>query len=211
MKLILESILPFALILGCHFNDEKINDISIGELDSLTTKITQDTTVISGREKDSLTTKIPQFIIDTFSHNSTNWELLSNKKIQSQWKLEFFKQFNKASYIDSTIHIIEPDYELEIKYLGKVETLDKNFKFSVITNNATLGTSSMLSPRGHQSVAFIYNNQDSIVVYDLEMIDELPYLIKNNLLYFRNKNDSVALVFKHNLPPLLCIPKVGCY
>ena len=68
----------------------------------------------------------------------------------------------------------------------------------------------MLSPRGRSEVAFINENQDRIIIYNLPMPDDLPKYIENNILFFQFEETKVGISILGGLPPELCLPEIGC-
>ena len=165
---------------------------------------------ISQIEKSIVEIKEPTIIYDTlvFTENM-NGEILSDKFKNSENQLKFYKTFINSQNINRLKIIKKKHTKIEIKYLGKIKDLDKLRSYDVITNFKIWGIGQMLSPRGSSEVAFI--NKDKIIIYKLSMPDELPTQIERNILYFTHKKTKIGILISGGLPPMLCIPEIGCY
>ena len=98
----------------------------------------------------------------------------------------------------------------EIKYLGELKDLDHKNSYHIITNFKIIGIGEMLSPRGKSEVAFLNIKENQILIYDLGMPDNLPKKIEENILIFEVNNQKIKISVSGGLPPILCIPEIGC-
>ena len=153
--------------------------------------------------------KKPAIILDTlvFTENMKG-EMLSEKFKTSQSKLIYYKNFINPKSINKLKIITEKHTKTEIKYLGEIRDLDKINSYHVITNFQIWGIGLMLSPRGRSEVAFI--NKNKIVIYDMAMPHDLPKYIQKNILYFEFKKTKIGISISGGLPPMLCVPEIGC-
>lgn len=58
--------------------------------------------------------------------------------------------------------------------------------------------------------AFLSDNLEKAIVYRMGMPEELPIKIENKILYFNYKTEKIGISIEGGLPPLLCVPKIGC-
>lgn len=137
-------------------------------------------------------------------------KLLTDKFISSQPELKFYTKFISASKISEPIVLDEKDVKTEIKYLGQIKDLNNRSSYHVLTNFTIIGIGKMLSPRGKSYIAFVNEAKNKIIVYNLPMPDNLPKYIRDNVLFFEYDNTTIGISIFGGLPPLLCIPKIGC-
>lgn len=137
-------------------------------------------------------------------------EVLS-KYDEGKHKIRFYKKFIDRRKINISRIIKEKHTKEEIVYLGKLRDLTKNQSYYIVTNFTIWGIGLMLSPRGHSDVAFLSEKFDKIVIYHLSMPYELPKQIKGNVLYFKPHEDLIGISISGGLPPILCVPTLGCY
>ncbi|WP_298517486.1 hypothetical protein [uncultured Kordia sp.] len=52
---------------------------------------------------------------------------------------------------------------------------------------------------------------NKIIIYNVNMPDELPIKIENDVLYFNVESEKVGVAIADELFAYLCIPKIGCY
>ncbi len=160
---------------------------------------------------DIVKVKRPSIIYDTlvFTENM-NGEMLLEKFKSSQSELKFYNKFINPKRINKLKIITEKHRKTEIKYLGKIKDLNKSNSYHVITNFQIWGIGQMLSPRGRSEVAFINQNKDKIIIYNLSMPSDLPKFIEKNILYFEFEKTKIGITISGGLPPFLCIPEIGC-
>lgn len=89
--------------------------------------------------------------------------------------------------------------------------LDHKKSYHIITNFKIIDFGEMLSPRGISNIIFINNDLSKTLIYQVNMPDELPQTIENDVLYFTYENKQIGISFLGGLPPMLCIPEIGCY
>jgi hypothetical protein len=140
--------------------------------------------------------------------DNMNGEALNDKLATSQSELKFYKKFINPKKIDQVIVLNDTDTKSEINYLGKIRDLDNKASYHVVTKFKTIVT--MLSPRGRSEVAFVNQANNKIIVYNLPMPQNLPKYIKNNILFFEFDNSRIGISILGGLPPLFCLPKIGC-
>jgi hypothetical protein len=137
-------------------------------------------------------------------------ELLKDKYVSSQPDLGFYKKFIISKKVNKLIVLNGKEVKTEIKYLGEIKDLNNKTSYHVLTNFRIIGIRSMLSPRGRSVVAFVNQAKNKIIIYDLSMPENLPKYIKNNILFFEYDNTRVGISILGGLPPLFCLPKIGC-
>jgi len=150
-------------------------------------------------------------ILDTlvFNQNMKRKEL-TEKYAFGQSKLKFYKQFISENLITKKQILTDEYAKTEITYLGKLMDLDNQNYYHVITSFKIIGIGEMESPRGMSNIAFINKNVDKAIIYQVGMPDELPEKIENKILYFTHKSEKIGVSILGGLPPMLCIPKIGC-
>jgi hypothetical protein len=137
-------------------------------------------------------------------------ELLDEKFASSQPELTFYRKFIISKKINELIVLNEEDVKTEMKYLGKIKDLNNKTSYHVITNFRIIGIGKMLSPRGRSEVAFVNEAKNKIIIYNLPMPQNLPKYIKNNILFFEYDNIRAGISIFGGMPPLLCLPQIGC-
>ncbi|MEF3080507.1 hypothetical protein [Winogradskyella poriferorum] len=135
---------------------------------------------------------------------------LTEKYAFGQSKLKFYKQFISENLITKKQILTDEYAKTEITYLGKLMDLDNQNYYHVITSFKIIGIGEMESPRGMSNIAFINKNVDKAIIYQVGMPDELPEKIENKILYFTHKSEKIGVSILGGLPPMLCIPKIGC-
>ena len=196
------AIMIFALMLGC--NSKTPNDKAKVEV------VRKESKQISPIQKSIAEERKPNIIYDTLVFTGTmNDVILSEKLSTSRSQLKFYKRFINAKNINKPNTITEKHTKTEIRYLGKIKDLDELNSYDVITNFQIWGIDQMLSPRGRSEVAFL--NKNKIIIYKFAMPYELPEKIETNILYFTHEQTKIGISFLGGLPPILCIPEIGCY
>jgi hypothetical protein len=153
----------------------------------------------------------PTIIYDTLVFNENmKGKILDEKFESSQSELIFYKNFINSKKINKLKILNEEFAKTEIKYLGILKDLNNKNSYHVITDFTIVGIGSMESPRGKSKVVFINRNQDRIIIYNLPMPEDLPKLIKKNILFFQNEQTKIGISIFGGLSPELCIPKIGC-
>ena len=94
--------------------------------------------------------------------------------------------------------------------MGILKDLDNQNFYHVITNFKIIGSGEMDSPRGKSYIAFLDKSLDKAIVYQMALPDELPEKIEDNILYFTLESEKIGISILGGLPPLLCLPKIGC-
>ena len=150
-------------------------------------------------------------VFDTLVFNENMKGKILNEKFESsQSELNFYKNFINSKKINKLKTLNEKHSKTEIKYLGEIKDLNNKNSYHLITNFTIIGIGDMLSPRGRSEVAFINENQDRIIIYNLPMPDDLPKYIENNILFFQFEETKVGISILGGLPPELCLPEIGC-
>jgi hypothetical protein len=137
-------------------------------------------------------------------------ELLNDRFGSSQPELKFYKKFINSKKINKLVVLNKKDVKNEIKYLGEIKDLNNKTSYHVITNFKIIGIGKMLSPRGRSDVAFVKEEENAIIIYNLAMPEYLPKYIANNILFFEYDKTKVGISISGGLPPLFCLPKIGC-
>ena len=135
---------------------------------------------------------------------------LNEKYAFGQSELDFYKQFISEKQVLEKQLLTEEHTKTEITYLGKLKDLNNQNFYHVITNFKIIGIGEMQSPRGISNIAFINENMNKAIIYRMGMPDELPERIDNKILYFNHESDKIGISIFGGLPPILCIPKIGC-
>lgn len=150
-------------------------------------------------------------IYDTlvFNENMKD-EILKEKFESSLSELPFYKKFINTKKINKPKILIEENSKIKIKYLGKINDLNKKNSYHVLTDFTVIGIGSMESPRGKSYVVFINENLDKIIIYNLPMPDDLPRFIEKNVLFFQHEKTKIGITIFGGLPSELCIPEIGC-
>lgn len=193
--------LLFAFIVSCNSKTtDKESKIETKKHDTITKN---STSKVAGQTGDS------SVIYDTlvFTDNM-NGEVLNDKIISSQPELKFYRKFINSKKINELIVLNEKGVKREIKYLGEIKDLNNKTSYHVVTNFRIL--TDMLSPRGRSDVAFVNDAKNKIIVYNLPMPGNLPKYIRNNILFFEYDNTRAGISISGGLPPLLCLPEIGC-
>jgi len=145
-------------------------------------------------------------ILDTLVFNENmNENELTEKYDFGQTELDFYKQFISEKQILTDEHT-----KTEITYLGKLMDLDNQNFYHVLANFKIIGIGEMESPRGISNIAFINENMDKAIIYRMGMPYELPTRIENDILYFNHESEKIGISILGGLPPILCVPKIGC-
>lgn len=150
-------------------------------------------------------------LLDTLVFDkSMNGEFLLEKYAFGLQELEFYKQFVSENIIAEKQTLEDEHSKSEITYLGKLMDLDHRNYYHVITNFKITGIGEMESPRGTSNIVFLSDNLDKALIYRMGMPDELPERIENNILYFILESEKIGISISGGLPPMLCLPKIGC-
>ncbi len=181
-------ILMIILALGCKFEPKNVSNEL--EFEEHTTDLILDTLV--------------------FDKNMIGKEL-AKKYAYGLSELQFYNQFVSESKILDTLILQEEHSKTEIIYLGKLKDLNNQNFYHVITNFKIIGIGEMQSPRGRSHVAFLSDNLEKAIIYQMGIPDKLPVKIENKILYFFHENEKIGISIFGGLPPLLCVPKIGCY
>lgn len=139
-------------------------------------------------------------------------EVLNEKHDFGSKELQYYKQFISAKKINEKQIIVDDEdgIKTEIVYLGPLLDLDKHNTYHVIRDFKILGIGEMQSPRGVSNIAFIYSNFEKVMIYRMGLPNELPVKIEDNILYFNLKSQKVGISILGGLPPMLCLPEIGC-
>jgi hypothetical protein len=150
-------------------------------------------------------------VYDTLVFNENMKGKILDEKFEScQNELNYYKNFINSKKVNKLKILKEEFAKTEIKYLGIIKDLNDTNSYHVITDFTIIGIGSMESPRGKSNVVFINENQDKILIYNLQMPEDLPKLINKNILFFQNEQTKIGISIFGGLGPELCIPKIGC-
>lgn len=150
-------------------------------------------------------------ILDTLVFNDNmNGKELTEKYDFGKTQLEFYKQFISERQISEKHILTEEHSKTEITYLGKLMDLDNQNFYHVLSNFKIIGIGEVESPRGISNIAFINGNMNKAIIYRMGMPDELPKKIENKILYFNHESEKIGISILGGLPPMLCVPKIGC-
>jgi len=190
-----------SIITGCYSNEKVV------EINSQNTELIKNSEVVNAEGAIDETF----ILLDTLTfNNNMNGELLNEKIKLGSKKFEFYKRFIVPEKID-TLQIIEEEHSrTQIKYLGLLKDLSNENSYHVISNFKIIGIGEMLSPRGRSEVAFIDNVNENTIIYNLGMPNNLPNSIKDNVLQFELNDVKTGISISGGLPPLLCLPEIGC-
>ncbi len=197
----LPLMLLFAFIVSCTSKTtDKEAKIETKKQDTITKNTTSK---VTGQNSDS------SVIYDTlvFTDNM-NGEIFNNKFKSSQPELKFYREFINSKKINELIVLKEKGVKREIKYLGEIKDLNNKTSYHVVTNFRII--TGMLSPRGRSDVVFVNEAKNKIIVYNLTMPENLPKYIRNSILFFEYDNTRVGISIFGGLPPLFCLPEIGC-
>lgn len=162
------------------------------------------------KTKDSKMLKL-SVVYDTLIFNEEmRGAALKERYALGKKKQKFYKKFIDSGKINQLQKIAEENSKAEIKYLGLLKDLKTKESYHVVTNFTIWGIGQMLSPRGWSEVAFINDVQNNIIVYRLPMPENLPKLIKENILFFQLEKNKLGISILGGLPPQLCLPEIGC-
>ncbi|WP_445456005.1 hypothetical protein [Flavobacterium sp. HNIBRBA15423] len=196
MKRILIALMTTFFVFGCK--SEQKNNLNELEPDKKLSKLNTKRTESN-------------ILFDTLVFNKDmNGELLTEKYALGFLELQFYKQFVLQNKINEKQILTEEHTKTEITYLGKLMDLDNQNSYHVITNFKIIGIGEMESPRGISNLVFINNDLDKAIIYRMGLPDELPEKIENNNLYFTLKSKRVGIAILGGLPPMLCLPEIGC-
>jgi len=150
-------------------------------------------------------------ILDTLVFNENmNGKQLTEKYDFGQTELDFYKQFISEKHISEKQLLTDEYTKTEVTYLGKLKDLDNQKFYHVLTNFKIIGIGEMESPRGISNIAFLNENMEKAIIYRMGMPDELPTRIENEILYFNHESEKIGISILGGLPPMLCVPKIGC-
>lgn len=150
-------------------------------------------------------------VLDTLVfRKNMNGELLTEKYTSGLSELKFYKQFVSENKIAEKQILTEEHTKTEITYLGILNDLNHQNSYHVITNFKTIGIGEIESPRGQSYIAFLDENLDKAIVYQMTLPDELPEKIEDNILYFTLESEKIGISILGGLPPILCLPIIGC-
>lgn len=136
--------------------------------------------------------------------------LLAEKYAFGLQELQFYKQFVSENKISKKQILSDEHMKTEIIYLGKLMDLNKQNSYHVITNFKIIGIGEMESPRGISNIAFINDSLNKAIIYRMGVPNELPEKIENNVLYFNHESEKIGISIFGGLPPMLCVPTIGC-
>ena len=155
----------------------------------------------------------PTVLFDTliFDKSMIGQVLIEKYEFGSK-ELEYYKQFIFRKKINEKQLIVDEANGLktEIIYLGQLMDLDQHSTYHVIRDFKILGIGKMQSPRGVSNIAFINSNFEKAIIYRMNLPNELPEKIEDNILYFNLESQQVGISISGGLPPMLCLPKIGC-
>ena len=149
----------------------------------------------------------PSIIYDTlvFQENM-NGKMLINKFNESKDWLKFYKKYINIKSVNKKVQLDHgDDCKTEIIYLGELRDLNDKNSYHIITDFRTIGKT-----KGRSAVAFIDETKTKIITYNLPMPEGLPKYIDQNVLFFQSNGIKIGVSLKGGLPPLLCLPEIGC-
>lgn len=150
-------------------------------------------------------------ILDTLVFNENmNGKELTDKYDFGLTELDFYKQFISEKQILEKQILTDEHTKTEITYLGKLMDLNNQNFYHVLTNFKIIGIGEMESPRGKSNIAFVNENMENAIIYRMRTPDELPTRIENEILYFNHESVKIGISILGGLPPMLCVPKIGC-
>lgn len=150
-------------------------------------------------------------IFDTLIFDKNMYgNLLAEKYAFGLQELQFYKQFVSENKISKKQILSDEHMKTEIIYLGKLMDLNKQNSYHVITNFKIIGIGEMESPRGISNIAFINDSLNKAIIYRMGVPNELPEKIENNVLYFNHESEKIGISIFGGLPPMLCVPTIGC-
>jgi hypothetical protein len=181
------------LLISCNQKQKQIDTLNNQIVEHQTEKIESD------------------LILDTLVFNENmNGKELTEKYDFGQTELDFYKQFISDKQISEKQILTDEHTKTEITYLGKLRDLDNQNFYHVLANFKIIGIGEMESPRGISNITFINQNMDKAIIYRMGMPNELPTRIENKILYFNQKSKKIGISILGGLPPILCVPKIGC-
>ena len=167
-------------------------------------------------QKDNVTSKAKNvssnLIIDTLTfEQEMAGHLLAEKYAFGLEKLPFYKQFISENKILEKQILTDQRSETEITYLGKLRDLDNQHFYHALTDFKIVGIGEMESPRGISNIVFLDEHLEKAIIYRMGIPDDLPLRIENQRLLFYHKPEKIGITISGGLPPILCIPKIGCH
>lgn len=196
MKRKITLIIPILILLiGCNQKQKQINSCNnrIAEYEIEKERIESD------------------LILDTLVFNENmNGKELTDKYDFGLTELDFYKQFISEKQILEKQILTDEHTKTEITYLGKLMDLNNQNFYHVLTNFKIIGIGEMESPRGKSNIAFVNENMENAIIYRMRTPDELPTRIENEILYFNHESVKIGISILGGLPPMLCVPKIGC-
>lgn len=99
-------------------------------------------------------------------------------------------------------------------YLGKIQTKSEGTKYFVIREFYRVQAAIVY--HGHSRLIFCDSNKKYIAHYRVDMPDQLPFKLKQNVFYFNYKDNGISTKSKFEiydtLPEFMCLrPKHFCY
>lgn len=138
--------------------------------------------------------------ISTSSENTSPYELRYAKYIVTQFKTK--KQKIKEENLEETII-----YLGDIRLNGKI--------IHVLTSYREIQAT--LVVHGHSTIYILDSRKRILKEYELGQPEELPYMVKENCLYFHykdlktNKQKIFINLIEKELPELMCVAPDDCY
>ncbi|MEO6831223.1 MAG: hypothetical protein ABI378_03130 [Chitinophagaceae bacterium] len=127
-------------------------------------------------------------------------------------------QSNYSKYISTNsvgrTHYSKGKYgDSRIIYLGAIKTLADDTVFYIFTEFARLQAANVT--HGHSMIYYYGKNRREKKRFDVNMPYELPYKLKNNVLYFKYTETKQTKIFKNNvgttIPKELCVEPGNCF
>ena len=155
--------------------------------------------------------KSSDLILDTLVFNEDmNNNSLIEKYTFGKSELMFYRQFVSENQILQEQILVDENTKTEIVYLGKLTDLNNHNFYHVITSFKVIGIGEIESPRGVSDIAFLDEDMENAIIYRMGMPDELPIKVEDKILYFNHEFQEIGISIFGGLPPILCIPIIGC-
>ena len=125
-----------------------------------------------------------------------------------------FKSLISKGYIGKTFTKKIGKDILQRTYLGKIQGKSGRTKYFAIKEFYRVKAAIVY--HGHSRLIFCDSNKKYIAQYRLDMPDQLPYKLKQNVFYFNYKDNGISTKSKFEiydtLPDFICLrPKNFCY